>query len=348
MGRFHSIEAKLEGKELTKAIGDLAEGGDDKFMKVGMVSKAKFDALVDASFPGDASAGAREVWDRMVAQAQVTNKALIEHQKALLNQAKVEAFFVQAKLVKNFASGDTSTTATVKSQVFWQLYDESYAQQKASVVKYYLDVIRAIVAIKLELTLIPRSLIALGCWDNMTGSLFDDVVLPQLRAENDYLMWKDTRLAPKTTTYKGYITKDDNPYIFGYEAGALTDTGAPPVLDKKSDLRPFSLMIDSTNCHRILGIDLKMECDVRMVQCWVALEGARLKKEKDADLVISVNTSFSGGFYVTPSEVTKTVDEMTHETHEEDVEYMFEIDEVTTGCRYEYDKSDPTKKCTCR
>lgn len=156
MGRFRSIEPKLEGKEL-KAIGDLAEGVDGKFMKVGMVSKAKFDALVDANFPGDASAGAREVRDRMVAQAQVINKALIEHQKALLNQAKVEAFFVQAKLAKDFASGDTSAVVTVKSQLFWQLYDESYAQQKAGVMKYYLGVIRAIVAIKLEPTSIPRS-----------------------------------------------------------------------------------------------------------------------------------------------------------------------------------------------
>jgi hypothetical protein len=52
MGQFYDIEAKLEGKELTKAIGKIALGGsDDKFRKVIMVAKSKFDALVDATFP---------------------------------------------------------------------------------------------------------------------------------------------------------------------------------------------------------------------------------------------------------------------------------------------------------
>jgi hypothetical protein len=182
------------------------------------------------------------------------------------------------------------------------------------VVKYYLDVIRAIVTIKLEPTSIPRSLIALGCWDNLTGSLFNGVVLPQLRVENDFLLRKDAHLSPKTTKHNGYITKDRYSYIFGYEMGPPTSSGGQPTLTKKGTLRPFSLTIDSTNCYQVLGINLNMKYDVRMVQCWVALEGARLKNEKDMDPVIDVNVSFSGGFYVTSGETKTVTDDLTHET----------------------------------
>ena len=63
-------------------------------------------------------------------------------------------------------------------------------------IKYYLD---AIVSVKLESTSIARSLIQLGCWENIRGQLFNDVVLPQLRAENDALRAKDKRFAPIAT-----------------------------------------------------------------------------------------------------------------------------------------------------
>lgn len=342
MGKFYSIEAKLGGKELSQEIAKLSQGGEaTEFMKVIVVAKSKFDALVDSHFPGDASEEARAVWDLMMKQAKATHKSLIEYQEALLKQAQVEAYFVQSQVAKATLQENTSATASIKSQLFYQVYDDSYAQQKAMVVKYYLDAIRAIVAITLEPTSLSHSLIALGCWDNVTGSLFNEVILPQLRAENDYLVSKDSRANRQTTTYSGWITKDQYPVVFGYENGPPEKPGDPPSLIKKETLKPFSFDITSTNCQKVLNINLAMECDIRMIECHVALEGAKLKEEKDMDPVISINTSFAGGFYVTTGDTETIIDGLTGESRKQDVEYMFEIDEVITGCRYQYDSKDP-------
>jgi hypothetical protein len=249
----------------------------------------------------------------------------------------VEAYFAQARLARAALEDGASTVTPVKLQLFVQLYDESYAQQKACVIKFYLDVIRAITAVKLEPTSIPRSILRLGSWDNLSGQLFNNVILPQLRAEIDTLQAKNNRFATTATEYRGWITKETHPYIFGYKRGAGN------TLTQTRPLRPFNLVIDTANCYDILGINLQTVFDVRMKQCWVILEGARRKKEDNSDLVIDVNVAFTRGFMVTNGKTEQVVDDVTGSKQTRDVAYLFSIDKVQTGSRFEHDKGDPTK-----
>lgn len=336
-GQFNTIDAKLSGKDLTKQISDLATGSSDRLVKTVMLEQSRFEKLCDDHFPGDASAEQRAAFDTLLDKAKAFHEAVLETQKASLRQAQVEAYYTQAKVAQAALQSDTSTTPALKPQIFLQIYDESYSQQKSRVVKYYLDAIRAITALKLESTSLSRSLLQLGCWDNLSGQLFNDVVVPQLRAENDVLRARNNRFTTISTAYKGWITKEKYPGIFGYKLDGNR------TLAKVGSLKPFNFQIDATNCRDILGIDLNAHFDVRMKQCWVVLEGARLKKEGDTDLTIDVNVAFTGAFWVTTGKTAEVVDDATGTKSIQDVELQFEIDKVQTGSRFKYDKQDAKK-----
>lgn len=149
----------------------------------------------------------------------------------------------------------------------------------------------------------------------------------------------DDYFTPIKTKFSGSMTKEEYPDYFGFQKTRGADGSS--TLTRVKDVVPFSFLVTTSNCFNILGIDPKMQFDVRMYSCQVILKGAILRDESPDQLVINVTVGFIGACTVTNGQSQTIIDPESGETDTTLVEYVFETGAITTGNRWSYVRGNP-------